>query len=254
MPPPPTRSSATGWLSATAISPSTTDLPTAGRSASPIQRKVLIDSRFGETLIIVTDGHLAYPFGHDAMGYAVANLTRTLAKAKSAGARVLLAPYRDPGLATAIAEFPGGYICELRQSTSQAPRALLPCPWERGLNRPPRRERNPCSAAPAPVEEQHFSRRDGSASADHGLDGPGPSHDRVEDSQGLQDRGEGQRCQSRHVPAARRVFSANVDVATRVALAVARARCGSTTGRGCTTSSRRAASRPAASGGCVASR
>jgi hypothetical protein len=80
-------------------------------------RKVLLDSAFGETLVIVTDGHLPYPFGRDIMGYAVPDLTRTLAKAKAAGARVLWGPYREPGLATAIVQFPGGYICELHQGT-----------------------------------------------------------------------------------------------------------------------------------------
>jgi hypothetical protein len=80
-------------------------------------RKVLIDSAFGETLVIVTGGHLPYPFGRDAMGYAVPDLTATLAKAKTAGAHVLWGPYTEPGLGTAIVEFPGGYICELHQGT-----------------------------------------------------------------------------------------------------------------------------------------
>jgi predicted enzyme related to lactoylglutathione lyase len=65
----------------------------------------------------VTNGHLPYPFGHDAMGYSVADLSRTLAKAKAAGAQVLWGPYREPGLQTAIVEFPGGYICEIHQGT-----------------------------------------------------------------------------------------------------------------------------------------
>jgi hypothetical protein len=78
-------------------------------------RKVLIDSVFGETLVIITNGHLPYPFGHDTMGYAVTDLTATLAKAKAAGAHVLWGPYTEPGLSTAIVEFPGGYICELHQ-------------------------------------------------------------------------------------------------------------------------------------------
>jgi len=80
-------------------------------------RKVLIDSAFGETLVIITNGQLPYPFGRDAMGYDVPDLSATLAKAKTAGAQVLWGPYREPGLATAIVEFPGGYICELHQGT-----------------------------------------------------------------------------------------------------------------------------------------
>jgi hypothetical protein len=80
-------------------------------------RKVLIDSTFGETLVIVTDGQLPYPFGRDAMGYRVPDLTATLVKARAAGAHVLWGPYKEPGLSTAIVEFPGGYICELHQGT-----------------------------------------------------------------------------------------------------------------------------------------
>jgi hypothetical protein len=52
-------------------------------------RTVLINSGFGQTLVIITDGHLPYPFGRDTTGYAVPNLAATLAKARSAGARVL---------------------------------------------------------------------------------------------------------------------------------------------------------------------
>ena len=80
-------------------------------------RKVLIDSAFGETLVIITNGQLPYPFGRDTMGYAVADLSATLARAKVAGAQVLWGPYREAGLATAIVEFPGGYVCELHQGT-----------------------------------------------------------------------------------------------------------------------------------------
>jgi hypothetical protein len=80
-------------------------------------RKVLIDSTFGETLVIVTNGQLPYPFGRETMGYSVPDLTATLARAKAAGAQVLYGPYREPGLATAMVEFPGGYICEIHQGT-----------------------------------------------------------------------------------------------------------------------------------------
>jgi hypothetical protein len=81
-------------------------------------REVLIDSAFGQTLVIITDGHLPYPFGRETTGYTVTNLTATLAKAKAAGAEILWGPYRDATDATAIVQFPGGYIAEVHQDRS----------------------------------------------------------------------------------------------------------------------------------------
>lgn len=78
-------------------------------------RKVLVTSGFGETLVIITNGQLPYPFGRETTGYAVTNLTATLSKAKAAGARILWGPYYSPDLDTAILEFPGGYIAEVHQ-------------------------------------------------------------------------------------------------------------------------------------------
>jgi hypothetical protein len=81
-------------------------------------REVLIDSTFGKTLVIITNGQLPYPFGLDKTGYQVTNLAATLAKAKAAGARVLWGPYDGPGLDTAIVQFPGGYIAEIHQGNA----------------------------------------------------------------------------------------------------------------------------------------
>jgi hypothetical protein len=78
-------------------------------------REVLISSAFGKTLVIITDGHLPYPFGRESTGYAVTNLGATLAKAKAAGAHILWGPYRDATGDTAMLEFPGGYIAEVHQ-------------------------------------------------------------------------------------------------------------------------------------------
>jgi hypothetical protein len=78
-------------------------------------RTVLISSGFGQTLVIITDGHLPYPFGRDTTGYAVPNLAATLVKARSAGARILWGPYYGTALATAIVQFPGGYVAEIHQ-------------------------------------------------------------------------------------------------------------------------------------------
>jgi len=70
----------------------------------------------------VTNGHLPYPFGHEITGYQVQDLAATLAKATAAGAKILSPPYKMADGATAIVEFPGGYIAEIhtRCATSSA--------------------------------------------------------------------------------------------------------------------------------------
>jgi predicted enzyme related to lactoylglutathione lyase len=76
-------------------------------------RRIRIESGYGKMVVLVTDGHLPYPYGREMTGYEVSNLDSTLAKAKAAGAQVLVAPYTADGRAAAIAQFPGGYIAEI---------------------------------------------------------------------------------------------------------------------------------------------
>ena len=76
-------------------------------------RRIRITSLFGHMQVLVTDGHLPYPFGHEIMGYQVRDLAATLEKAKAAGVKVLFAPYQSNDRISAIVEFPGGYIAEL---------------------------------------------------------------------------------------------------------------------------------------------
>lgn len=76
-------------------------------------RRITLTSGFGDATVIVTDGHLPYPFGRETTGYRVSDLADTLAKASAAGATVLWGPYRSPTLDSAIIEFPGGYIAEV---------------------------------------------------------------------------------------------------------------------------------------------
>jgi len=65
---------------------------------------------------LVTDGHLPYPFGHEITGYEVEDLSATLEKAKSSGAKILSAPYWAKDRSSAIVEFPGGYIAEIHSA------------------------------------------------------------------------------------------------------------------------------------------
>jgi hypothetical protein len=76
-------------------------------------RRVRITSSFGKLTVFVTDGQLPYPYGREVTGYEVMNLDETLAKAKSAGAAVLVAPYQADQRQACFVQFPGGYIAEI---------------------------------------------------------------------------------------------------------------------------------------------
>jgi predicted enzyme related to lactoylglutathione lyase len=76
-------------------------------------RRIRIESVFGKITVFVTEGHLPYPYGRELTGYEVGNLKDTLAKATASGATVLVEPFTSEGRASAIAQFPGGYIAEI---------------------------------------------------------------------------------------------------------------------------------------------
>jgi hypothetical protein len=79
-------------------------------------RRIRIESTFGKLTVLVTDGHLPYPYGREIMGYEVANLADTLVKAKASGVAVLVPPYTADQRSAAIVQFPGGYIGEIHSS------------------------------------------------------------------------------------------------------------------------------------------
>jgi hypothetical protein len=68
--------------------------------------------------VLVTDGHLPYPYGRETTGFEVANLTDTLAKAKAAGVGILVPPYTGDQRNAAFVQFPGGYIAEIHSPVS----------------------------------------------------------------------------------------------------------------------------------------
>jgi hypothetical protein len=76
-------------------------------------RKVRIASSFGNLALFVTDGKLPYPFGRENIGYAVDNVSATLARAQRTGARVLSPPKHVGTGSSAMVIFPGGYIAEV---------------------------------------------------------------------------------------------------------------------------------------------
>lgn len=81
--------------------------------AGQTYRRISVESLFGNMLVLVTDGHLPYPFGRELTGYQVSDLSVTLEKAKAAGVKILSAPYTARDRTTAMLEFPGGYIAEV---------------------------------------------------------------------------------------------------------------------------------------------
>jgi hypothetical protein len=83
-----------------------------------IYRRIRIESTFGKLTVLVTDGHLPFPYGRETTGYEVANLTDTLAKAKAAGVEILVAPYTADQRNAAVVQFPGGYIAEIHSPVS----------------------------------------------------------------------------------------------------------------------------------------
>jgi predicted enzyme related to lactoylglutathione lyase len=82
-------------------------------------RRIRMQSTFGKLTVLVTDGHLPYPYGREMTGYEVANLADTLAKAKAAGVEVLVAPYTADQRNAAVVQFPGGYIAEIHSAVSK---------------------------------------------------------------------------------------------------------------------------------------
>src|SRR5580698_8998158 len=73
-------------------------------------RRIRIESTFGKMTLLVTDGHLPYPYGRETTGYEVADLSGALTKAKAAGAAILAGPYRADQRSASMVQFPGGYL------------------------------------------------------------------------------------------------------------------------------------------------
>jgi len=87
--------------------------------ATDTYRRIRIESKFGKMTVFVTDGHLPYPYGLETTGYEVRNLTDTLAKAKTAGVTILVAPYMAEQRKSTVVQFPGGYIAEIHSPVSK---------------------------------------------------------------------------------------------------------------------------------------
>jgi len=76
-------------------------------------RRIRLESIFGKMQVMVSDGHLPYPFGWEMTGYEAKDLAGTLDKARSSGAKLLYGPFDAGDRDTAVVQFPGGYIAEI---------------------------------------------------------------------------------------------------------------------------------------------
>ena len=84
--------------------------------AGEIYRRIRITSGFGKMQVMVTNGKLRYPFGHETTGYEVPDLDATLKRAATAGAKALSTTFDEGGRRSAFVEFPGGYIAEVHSA------------------------------------------------------------------------------------------------------------------------------------------
>jgi len=82
-------------------------------------RRIRVTSGYGDMLIVVSDGQLPWPYGHDVTGYAVPDLQATLAKAVAAGVETLVPPHSAGDGQSAMVRFPGGYIAEVHSSVNK---------------------------------------------------------------------------------------------------------------------------------------
>ena len=78
-------------------------------------RRLRLTSGYGDMLVMVSDGQIPWPYGHDITGYSVPNLPETLGKAAAAGVEMLVPPHPVAGRPSAIVRFPGGFIAEIHQ-------------------------------------------------------------------------------------------------------------------------------------------
>lgn len=84
-------------------------------------RRVSIESGFGKMLVLVTDGHLPWPYGRELTGYEITDMQGTLTKAKAAGAQILVEPFNSDNRVSSIVQFPGGYIAEIHANSTSPP-------------------------------------------------------------------------------------------------------------------------------------
>lgn len=76
-------------------------------------RRIRIESGYGKATVLVTNGHLDWPYGTELTGYEVADIDATLKRAKDSGARIVVDAHAEGDRRAAMLQFPGGYVAEI---------------------------------------------------------------------------------------------------------------------------------------------
>jgi predicted enzyme related to lactoylglutathione lyase len=94
-----------------------------GRASEPIETTVTpsasstrfqyVMSPVGTLSVFAYSGPIPFPFGIERTGYLVADMDQALNAARSAGASIIVSPFKDPIGIDAIIEWPGGVAMQL---------------------------------------------------------------------------------------------------------------------------------------------
>lgn len=76
-------------------------------------RRIRLESGYGKATVLVTDGHLDWPYGTELTGYEVEDLNATLRRATVSGAAVVVPAHEEGDRRAAMLRFPGGYVAEV---------------------------------------------------------------------------------------------------------------------------------------------
>lgn len=81
-------------------------------------RRIRLVSGFGKATVLVTDGHLDWPYGTELTGYEVGDLDATLRRARDSGATVVVEAHPEGDRRAAMVRFPGGYVAEIHSAVN----------------------------------------------------------------------------------------------------------------------------------------
>jgi predicted enzyme related to lactoylglutathione lyase len=76
-------------------------------------RRIRLESGYGKATVLVTDGHLVWPYGSEVTGYEVDDLDAALKRATQSDAKVVVPAHDESDRRSAMLQFPGGYVAEI---------------------------------------------------------------------------------------------------------------------------------------------
>ena len=90
--------------------------PAAEIGGAGTYRRIRLESGYGKATVLVTDGHLAWPYGTEVTGYEVDDLAAALTRATQSGAKVVVPAHDESDRHAAMLQFPGGYVAEIHST------------------------------------------------------------------------------------------------------------------------------------------